>query len=213
MKEDKTYHFKTETLNIWTHGFGVLFFFVAAIYLVQQASLSSLPYSTFSTIIFGLSLILLYSASTVYHWAKRKHDPRTQQFRLYDHIGIFYLIAGSYSPYVLINMGTGSGWRIFYSVWIIALIGTIYKIWFRAKFKRLSLILYIAMAWVIVFDINELQSSCSAETLTYIIAGGVSYMIGTVFYANEKIKYNHPIWHLFVLGGSFFHYLGVLTLL
>lgn len=212
MIDDKAYYYKSETLNIWTHGFGVVFFLVASIYLIIQAGLTSIPFSTFSTIVFGASLILLYSASTRYHWAKRKLDSRTQRFRMYDHLGIYYLIAGSYTPFVLINMSTGSGWRIFYSVWVIAIIGTIYKLWFKTKFKKLSLILYILMGWIIVFDFNELQSSSSSQTLYFIIAGGISYSIGTVFYANEKIRYNHPIWHLFVLGGSICHYLGVLSL-
>lgn len=132
---------------------------------------------------------------------------------MYDHLGIFYLIAGSYTPFVLINMGSGSGWRIFYSVWIIAVIGTIFKLIFKDKYKILSLVLYIMMGWIIIIDFNELQLSSSSQTLNFIILGGVLYSIGTIFYVVEKIRYNHPIWHLFVLGGSFCHYLGVLSLL
>ena len=213
MIKDKAYYYKYETLNIWTHGFGVVFFFLSSIYLVIQASISTIPYSKFSTIIFGISLILLYSASTRYHWAKRKLDPRTRRFQMYDHLGIYYLIAGSYTPFVLINMGSGSGWRIFYSIWIIAIIGTIFKLIFKNKYKLLSLFLYIIMGWIILIDFNELQVSSSSQTLYYIIFGGVLYSIGTIFYIAEKIRYNHPIWHLFVLGGSFCHYLGVLSLL
>jgi len=211
--DSRAYHQKAETLNIWTHGFGVIFFFIASIYLISQASLTTIPYSKFSTIVFGSSLILLYSASTRYHWAKRILDPRTRRFQMYDHIGIYYLIAGSYTPYVLINMGNGSGWRIFYSVWTIAFVGTIYKLVFKDKHKKLSLMFYIMMGWIFIFDYNELQTNTSPQALQYIIAGGIFYSIGTVFYATKRIKYNHPIWHLFVLGGSFCHYLGVLSLL
>lgn len=211
MTTPEIYFHKNETLNIWTHAAGCVAFLILSIGMVNKAMNSSIEYATFSTIVFGLSLVLLYAASTRYHWAKRIHDPRTEKFRLYDHIGIYYLIAGSYTPYVLINMGNGSGWRVFYSVWFIAFLGTIYKLWFRAKFKKLSLYLYIAMAWIIIFDIQELIQSCTSETLWYAAAGGASYMLGTIFYANERIPYNHPIWHLFVLVGSGFHLMGVIA--
>jgi len=207
----KTYIYKNETLNIWTHAGGCVVFFLWSILLVTKATSSSIRFATFSTFIFGLSLVLLYAASARYHWAKRIDDMRTDRFQLYDHIGIYYLIAGSYTPYVLINMGDGSGWRVFYSIWLIAFLGTVYKLWFRFKFKMLSLYLYIAMAWLIIFDVKELIQSATPETLWYIVAGGLSYMIGTIFYANDRIPYNHPIWHLFVLGGSAFHFMGVLA--
>lgn len=213
MKRDKAYYYRSETLNIWTHGFGAIAFFVASIYLVIRASDSDLPYAQFSTIIFGCSLIVLYVASTRYHWAKRVLDERTRRFQMYDHLGIYYLIAGSYTPYVLMKMSEGSGWRIFFCVWIIALIGTVYKLWFKAKFKWLSLFLYIAMGWIIIFDYHELKQSVSPETINLLTAGGCAYSIGTFFYATESIPYNHPIWHLFVLAGSAFHFWGVLTLL
>ena len=209
MAVSKTYIYKNESLNIWTHAGGCLVFFLLSILLVAKAASSSIKYATFSTAIFGLSLIILYAASARYHWAKRIYDPRTDKFQLYDHIGIYYLIAGSYTPYVLINLGSGSGWRVFYSIWFIAFVGTIYKLWFRSKFKMLSLYLYIAMAWIIIFDVKELIQSCTTDTLLYIVAGAASYMIGTIFYANDRIPYNHPIWHLFVLGGSGFHLMGV----
>lgn len=210
---NNNYHYRVETLNVWTHGFGVLFFLLASIYLIQQASLSAHNFSLTSSVIFSLSLVVLYSASTLYHWGKLKYHPKTDAFQLFDHIAIYYLIAGSYTPFTLITLVHGSGWRIFFSVWAIALLGTVYKIWLRKRIPFLSLILYIAMGWLIIFDIQELIASTNLLTLYLLAAGGLSYTIGTFFYVKESIPYNHPIWHVFVLGGSISHFIAVFTVL
>jgi len=210
---NKSYHHRVESLNIWTHGLGVLFFLFASICLIKQASQSTHLFSITSAIIFSLSLVVLYSASTLYHWARLKFHPKTDAFRLFDHIAIYYLIAGSYTPFTLITLVDGSGWRIFFSVWAIALIGTVYKIWLRKRLPFLSLILYITMGWLIIFDIQELVASTSPLTLYLIAGGGLSYTIGTFFYVKNSIPYNHPIWHLFVLGGSILHFIAVFTVL
>jgi len=204
-----THHYRVESLNIWTHGFGVFFFLFASVYMLTKASVSNQDFAFISTIIFALSLVILYSASTIYHWARRQFHPKTESFRLIDHIAIYYLIAGSYTPFTLIILVDGSGWRIFFSVWIIAFLGTIYKLLVHNRIPMLSLVFYIAMGGIVIFDIHELISSTDSFTLKLIAGGGLSYIIGTVFYAVKSIPYGHPIWHVFVLIGSGLHFVAV----
>ena len=180
--------------------------------MISLARASNHNFAFVSTVIFGLSLVILYTSSTVYHWARRKFHPRMESFRLIDHIAIYYLIAGSYTPFTLITLGDGSGYRIFFSVWIIALLGTVYKLLVQNRIPLLSLALYIAMGGIVFLDIQELIASTDSTTLSLIAGGGLSYMIGTVFYAVKSIPYGHPIWHVFVLIGSGLHLAAVCTI-
>lgn len=180
--------------------------------MITLASASTHNFAFVSTVIFAFSLVILYSASTVYHWARRNFHPKMESFRLFDHIAIYYLIAGSYTPFTLITLGEGSGYRIFFSVWTIAILGTIYKLLIHNRIPLLSLALYIAMGGIIFLDIQELISSTDPLTLALIAGGGLSYGIGTIFYAVKSIPYGHPIWHVFVLIGSGLHLAAVCTI-
>jgi hemolysin III len=165
------------------------------------------PWGLFSVITYGLSIILLFLASTCYHAitsSKRKH-----YFRIADHIGIYFLIAGTYTPVLLLVIPNGLGWTLFWVVWGIAAFGLLLKLFFTGKFERFSTFLYLAMGWLAIIPYGELTTALDAKALALLIGGGVAYTVGVLFYAIEKIPYNHFIWHLFVLGGASCHFFMV----
>lgn len=166
-----------------------------------------IPYLKESIIIYSISLILLFTASTVYHAVRNPKVKR--KLRILDHISIYYLIAGTYTPVCLTVLLPSKGWLLFYLVWGIALFGTILKLFFTGKFETFSLVLYGVMGWLIVIDLPYLLEHMSATGLLYLSLGGAFYTIGILFYAIKKIPYNHLIWHLFVLGGAISHWLMV----
>lgn len=197
-----------EKLNAWTHGVGIALSLIGLGVLIYLDS-GKTSYSTLSIVIYGLSAIVLFSASTLYHSARK---PRVKNlFRLLDHIAIYFLIAGTYTPMALIPMEKGSGWIMFTVVWIIAVIGSIFKIFFMGKYERLSLMFYLFMGWLILFDIKGLFENLSTAALVLLMVGGAFYTVGTVFYSARKIPYHHVIWHLFVLGGAVSHFFMVLV--
>ena len=195
-----------EKLNAWSHGLGVGLG-IAALVLMLLGVDQTNPYGLFSVIVYGLSIILLFLASTCYHAitsSKRKH-----YFRIADHIGIYLLIAGTYTPVLLIAIPHGLGWTLFWIVWGIAAFGLILKLFFTGRFERFSTFLYLAMGWLAVIPYAELTTALDAKALALLIGGGVAYTVGVLFYAIEKIPYNHFIWHLFVLGGASCHFFMV----
>ena len=148
------------------------------------------------------------SASTLYHYSTNLNLKR--KFRIFDHVSIFYLIAGSYAPVCLITLYADSGIKIFTAVLIIALIGTVFKLLFTGKFEKFSLFLYLAMGWLVVLDFKSIIESLETNAITLLIISGLFYSFGIIFYRLEKMKYSHAIWHMFVLGGSASHYFLVL---
>ncbi|OUW76221.1 MAG: hypothetical protein CBD68_02995 [Flavobacteriaceae bacterium TMED208] len=164
--------------------------------------------STLSIILFSFGLLLVYSSSSVYHFVI---NPKLKKkFQILDHISIYYLILGSYAPVCLITLYEYSGINIFITVLILSIIGTLIKLFFTGRFQIFSLLLYLAMGWLIVIDINFLFELLNIEAKLLLIIGGLSYTLGTIFYSLDKIKYFHSIWHLFVLAGSVSHYLMIL---
>lgn len=163
--------------------------------------------STLSIILFSFGLFSVYSSSSVYHFVI---DPRLKKrLQILDHISIYYLILGSYAPVCLITLYEYSGINIFIVVLTLSIIGTLKKLFFKGRFKIISLLLYLAMGWLIVVEINLLFELLDSEAELLLIIGGLSYTIGIIFYTLDKIKYFHSIWHLFVLTGSVLHYLMV----
>lgn len=163
--------------------------------------------STLSIILFSFGLFSVYSSSSVYHFVI---DPRLKKrLQILDHISIYYLILGSYAPVCLITLYEYSGINIFIVVLTLSIIGTLKKLFFTGRFKIISLLLYSAMGWLIVVEINLLFELLDSEAELLLIIGGLSYTIGIIFYTLDKIKYFHSIWHLFVLTGSVSHYLMV----
>ncbi|TRZ43788.1 PAQR family membrane homeostasis protein TrhA [Robertkochia solimangrovi] len=201
---------REEIWNAVSHGVGILFALVGMFFLLNYNSGRS-EYSTFSIVVYSLSMMLLFSASTIYHAVT---NLKLKEFlRKLDHISIYFLIAGTYTPIALISLVGTSGWTIFWIVWSIAIVGTVMKIFFTGRFEKLSLFLYLAMGWLIVFDISNLITEMSATGLILMALGGAFYTLGTLFYAVRKIPYNHVIWHFFVLGGAVSHYFMVMEVI
>lgn len=195
-----------EKLNAWTHGFGAVLG-IAGLALLVSFKEHKTDWSLFSVIVYGVSIIILFSASAIYHSVsgeRRKH-----YFRIIDHISIYLLIAGTYTPVTLIALNNSLGWPLFWSVWTIAGFGLILKLFFTGKFEIISTLLYLVMGWLIVFDYGNLSELIGPNGVIFFIAGGAFYTIGIIFYAIDKIPYNHVIWHLFVLGGAICHYLMI----
>ncbi|MXO32540.1 hemolysin III family protein [Apibacter sp. B2912] len=194
---------KQEILNTISHGMGIILGIVGLIFLLVKNNNSSL-YSTLSIWTFGLSLIILYTSSTIYHFFVNENWKK--KARVLDHMSIFLLIAGTYTPICLITLEKSSGWTLFTIVWTIAALGIIMKIFLTGKVDKLSLLLYLVMGWLLVFDIKNIANSMTFQALLFLVLGGVLYTLGTIFYARDKMPYAHFIWHLFVLGGSASHY-------
>ena len=199
---DKSYH-REEKLNALSHGLGVVLGLVGFYIMWNQAPRLA-EYADFSIIVYSISIILLFSASTLYHSVHLKN--LKSKLRILDHISIYYLIAGTYTPVALITLSDGNGWLIFYLVWGLALAGTILKIFFTGRFEVFSLLLYLIMGWMIIFDIANLVANTTTHGMFLMFLGGAFYTIGIIFYAIRKIPYNHLIWHLFVLGGAISHW-------
>lgn len=194
---------KEEKFNTISHGVGAVLAMVGMIVLIKANSYKSV-YATFAIIIYNISLISMLTVSTIYHAVENRiWKLRT---RILDHINIYYLIAGTYTPVALITLINGNGWLIFGIVWGIAGVGTILKLFFTGKFEIISLLLYLAMGWLIVFDFQNLIDKTSENGINLLMLGGAFYTIGIIFYAVRRIPYNHFIWHLFVLCGAISHW-------
>ena len=164
-------------------------------------------YVGFSIIVYNCSIILLFTASTLYHSIHLKR--LKSRLRILDHISIYYLIAGTYTPVALITLSNGNGWLIFYLIWGFALIGTLLKVFLTGRYEAFSLMLYLFMGWLIIFDITDLIASTSSTGLILLSLGGAFYTGGIFFYVKRSIPYNHLIWHIFVLGGAISHWLYI----
>ncbi len=196
-----------ERLNSISHAFGALLG-IAALVLLIVLDTHKTDWSLFSIIVYGISIIILFTSSTLYHAVKG--EKRKHYFRIIDHIGIYLLIAGTYTPVLLITLEDSLGWTLFWVVWGIAGFGVILKLFFTGRFGVFSTLLYLVMGWLIVFDFSTLSNLVHPNAILLLMAGGLAYTVGIVFYAIEKIPYNHVIWHLFVLAGAICHFLMVL---
>ncbi len=160
--------------------------------------------------IYGATLVLLYLASTLYHSLQIKEVRRTM--KIIDHAGIYLLIAGTYTPFMILGVGTSTGYAVLAAVWILAAIGIVFKIFFINRFELASTMGYLVMGWLTIFVWNQLVQQVPPQGVWLLVAGGASYTIGIIFFLYEKMPYNHAIWHLFVLGGSFCHFFAMFYL-
>lgn len=196
-----------EKLNIWSHAFGIFLSIIALVLLILKAVQQDNIWMMISFPIFGVSLILLYLASTLYHASK---EPQKRfKLKVFDHAAIYVLIAGSYTPFTLVSLNGETGWLIFSMVWVMAFTGIILKLFFTGRFKVISTAMYVLMGWLIVFYFQDLTASLHEKGVFYLILGGVLYTIGAILYSIKKIKFNHAIFHFFVLAGSFCHFLSI----
>lgn len=200
-----------EITNSILHGIGLGFAIAALTLLVVLASIYGGVWHIVSFAIYGATLVLLYLSSTLYH--SFPHGNIKDIFQVFDHASIYLLIAGTYTPLTLIPLRGKLGWTIFGVVWGIAIVGIVFKIFFVKRFVILSTILYIVMGWMIIIAIRPLINAVNSINIIFLVLGGVFYTVGTIFYINKKIKFNHAIWHLFVLAGSVCHFFTILYLL
>lgn len=211
MSEKKPQSTGEEIANAITHGIGALLAIAALVVLVVLAAMKGTVWHVVSFSIFGSTLVLLYFASTLYH--SLTFTRARGLFHKFDHISIYLLIAGTYTPFCLTALRGWIGWTVFGIVWTCAIIGAVIKAISIGSKVRLSTILYVMMGWVILIAIKPLYEAMSFSGFMFLIAGGVSYTLGTIFFMRDQIKYNHSVWHLFVLGGSVLHFFSVLSLL
>lgn len=198
---------KEEVANVISHGAGMLFGLIAMPFLLAAAFDPHRPSIFVSTAVFGIGLFLVYTFSTLYHW--EKDEKRKFHLKKCDHISIYFLIAGTYTPLVVRYLDNKLVAIILPIIWSIVLIGLVYKLFFINKLKWLSLTLYITMGWMLVFFIKPLLASVPTSVLAWILAGGLSYMAGVYFYVKSHKYYYHTIWHVFVLMGTIFHYVSI----
>ncbi|AGK54590.1 PAQR family membrane homeostasis protein TrhA [Bacillus sp. 1NLA3E] len=191
---------KEEIANAITHGIGFLLSIPALIILVIFASQSGDPWRIISFTVFGISMILLYLSSTLLHSIQVKKIK--DFFEIMDHSAIYVLIAGTYTPFVLVALRGGLGWSLFGIVWGLAIAGVVFKFFFVKKFIVLSTIIYVIMGWLIVIGIKPLISFLGTQGFTMLVTGGVLYTVGSIFYVLQKKPYFHAIWHVFVLAAS-----------
>jgi len=196
-----------EKFNITSHAIGLALSGVALVAMLTRAIQFGTLWHIVSVSIYGASLISLYTASTFYHGAK---EPALRsRLRIMDHATIYVLIAGTYTPFALVTLYGPTGWTIFGLTWSMAVAGVILKLFSTGKYDRLSTVLYLFMGWVIIFAINPLMNNLSSDGLFWLFAGGVSYTLGAVLYSIEKLGFNHALFHLFVLLGSFCHFIAI----
>jgi len=196
-----------EKLNVISHGFGLVLGIIVFPFLVIKSLSFDGFWKPISFIIYGLSLIILYAASTFYHAAKK--PKRRRQLNIFDHAAIYVLIAGSYSPFCLVALNSSLGWYMFIFVWIFALTGIILKLFFTGRFDKLSTAMYLLMGWQVLFFIKPLMKNLTTEGLKFLIAGGIFYSVGAVLYSIKRMPYNHAIFHVFVLLGSLSHFIAI----
>lgn len=196
-----------EKINVTTHAAGLVLSVIALVLLVTRAIRQGNIWHIVSFSIFGVSLCVLYAASTFYH--NSKEPELRSKLRVFDHASIYVLIAGTYTPYTIVTLNGLTGWVIFGISWGLAISGIILKLFFTGKYDFISTLMYVFMGWIIIFAIKPLLINLSSDGIFWLIAGGISYTLGAVIYSIKKIKFNHAIFHIFVLIGSGCHFLSI----
>ena len=208
IKQKRKYTLGEEIFSAIVHGIGAGLSVAALVTMVVKAAGRGDAYAVVSAAIFGASLVILYTMSTLYHALAPARAKKV--FRIFDHTTIFLLIAGTYTPYVLVTLRGFTGWVLFGILWGLAAIGIVFDSVMLEKFRKIEMFLYIGMGWCIVVASESLVSSLERGGLIFLFTGGVLYTVGIIFYALKKIKYMHSIWHIFVLAGSIMHYFSVI---
>jgi hemolysin III len=207
MHEEYTFH--EEIANAITHAIGTGMSLVGGAVLIILAATRADAWLVVSSAIFVVTLVLLYTASTLYHCVRTPH--LRWRFKVLDHCAIYLLIAGTYTPFMLGTVRGGWGWTLFAVVWTLAVAGVVFKLFFTGRFPRLSTGIYIGMGWLVLVAIGPLLRELSGATLLWLLAGGLTYTAGTIFYHRPQ-PFAHAVWHVFVLAGSICHGVAVATL-
>ena len=196
-----------ERFNAWTHLVGAVLALVGAVWLLLLASASGDSWKQVSVAIYGVTLVLLYSTSTLYHSVQ---GPAKRLMQKLDHLSIYLLIAGSYTPFCLVSLRGPWGWSLFATVWSLALIGMLQEIKPRSEARVLSLVIYAVMGWIVLVAVQPLLVALGGEGFAWLASGGVLYTIGIIFFAyDSRFRHWHGIWHLFVMAGSLLHFVAI----
>ena len=207
----RQYSREEDMANYITHGIGIILCVIGLVFLILKAQAKGDKWHLVSFVIFGISLLLLYTSSTLYHinpWNRAK-----QCLRKMDHSAIYLLIAGTYTPFLLTSLRGTIGWIMFVIIWVFAIVGIIFKLATQIRSKWVSAVIYLIMGWLAVFIAPTMINNLPAASLIFLAAGGLSYSLGVIFYIWKKLPYHHAVWHLFVLGGSICHYFSVYYIL
>ncbi len=202
------YSLGEEIANSVTHGIGAALSVAGLTILVVLAAIYGDAWRVVSFSIYGSSLIILYLASTLYHSVQ--HPRVKRALRIFDHVAIYLLIAGTYTPFLLVSMRGAWGWSLFGVVWGLALVGVIFKSFFIDRYEALATAAYVLMGWIVIIAFKEMLMRVPPGGIILLVVGGIVYTLGVIFYAWEKLPFNHAIWHLFVLGGSILHFFAIL---
>ncbi|WP_166361375.1 PAQR family membrane homeostasis protein TrhA [Pseudomonas akapageensis] len=196
-----------ERFNAWTHLVGAVLAFIGVAWLIVMASLQGDPWKIVSMAIYGATLLVLYSISTVYHSVQGRAKVIMRKL---DHLSIYLLIAGSYTPFCLVTLRGPWGWSLFGIVWGLALIGMLQEIKPRSEARVLSIIIYAVMGWIVLVAVKPLLAALGRAGFTWLAAGGVFYTVGIIFFAyDSRFRHWHGIWHLFVIAGSLLHFVAI----
>lgn len=207
IKPDKLQTRSEEIGNATTHGLGAVLSLAALTLLIVFAAYQEDKLKLISSIVFGLTLILMYVSSTIYHLIQ---NPRLKHiFRIVDHSSIYLLIAGSYTPFMLVTLRGPWGWTLFTVIWSLAVIGVVFKLFFVHRFELLSTLIYLFMGWLALVVMKPIYQNLPWSGIEWVVAGGLFYTVGVIFYAWERLKFSHVLWHLFVLAGSICHFCAV----
>lgn len=207
----RKYTLGEELFNAITHGIGALLSVAGCVVLLVRCHQLSDGVAAVSSAIYGTTLIILYTMSTLYH--ALANEKAKAVFRVFDHVTIYLLIAGTYTPYTLACLGGALGWTLFGIVWTVAIVGIVFSSISLRRFQKLSMICYIAMGWVILIAIKPLWQVIGTLPMVFLVIGGVLYTGGVLFYQMKESRYMHSIWHLFVIAGSIFQYFSILLAL
>ncbi|MFP4589071.1 MAG: PAQR family membrane homeostasis protein TrhA [Candidatus Bipolaricaulota bacterium] len=202
-----TYPPKEEVANVVTHGLGLILSLVGLAWLLTKAIPGGNPWKISSLAVYGATLVGVYLASTLYHSSRKKQTKTV--FRILDHCAIYLLIAGTYTPFLLVALRSRLGWSLFGVVWGLALGGVVFKTFFIATFPKMESATYVVMGWLSVVALRQLIQQITLQGVLWIILGGVVYMLGLPALGWHRLSYNHAIWHVFVLGGGVLHFIAI----
>ena len=208
MRSNLEYSVVEEIIHAITHGVGVLLSIAGLSWMLYVSIGAADPWRIVASSIYGATLIGLFLASTIYHSMYRSRH--REIFKLLDHCAIYLLIAGTYTPFLLVAMRTDTGWWLFGTIWALATAGIVKKLWLRHRFPKIALASYLAMGWLCVVAAPQIAAAIGPNGMAWLVAGGISYSVGAIFYALDKMPYNHAVWHVFVLAGGACHFFSVI---